>query len=400
MARSSGTMMSGLSSSSMFLLLIIILVTVLVIVLAKKDQDQLKPPVQGPGTGGTTTTGCPSIGALPSSFGAVAKGDVGVMSYDNLVPGEQQIFPDGLVSTLPSRKQPGQYVAIWSEALDYRSVANTPRIEQHIVRKPHVYGYSFCQGQSFPYYTSWSNGGQWIIWVRPLPNNPDRWIGLVHTESGINSAGECIGGGQPAFKLIAITYSNDEGKTWEPPKQIIKIGNQIPNTWGGIGDNCGLYVCQTKTWYCYFGGPPGMGIARSLDPEAKAGTWQVYLNGNWVDALSAQSYSLLGISNKNSANPNVFYSTFYNAYVMILWPYESGSITMAISQDGLNWSPSVNISIEGEGLGIPPIKGHPLFPFVIGSNGHLEVGKAGVLYYAVWDDRSWRRMKYRTIEFR
>lgn len=397
MARSRA-MMSGLSSLSSFLLLIIILVPVLVILLTHtNDARPQQPQPQHPSQDGA----CPSLSPPTSSFSAVAKGDVGTMPYENLPTGNEHILPDGLVSVLPSRKQPGQYVAIWSEALDYRSVANSPRIETHNVKAPHVYGYSFCQGNSFPYYTSWSNGGQWIIWVRPLPNNPDRWIGLVHTESGINSAGGCIGGGQPAFKSIAVTYSNDEGKTWEPPQQIIKVGQLKANEWGGVGDNCGIYVCQTKTWYCYFGGTPGLGIARSLDPDGKAGTWQISYNGAWIDALSAPTYSPLNISNPNSANPNVFFSTFYNAYVMILWPYTSGSLTIALSQDGLNWTRSVNVSVEGQGLELPPANGHPLFPFVIGSNSHLEVGKTGVLYYASWnqnDDK--RHLKYRTIEFR
>lgn len=396
MARSGTTLMSSMSSSGSCVLLVIILVTVLVVVL--NNGDSTTQPPQSPQQPQIV---CPSLSALPSSFGAVAKGDVGTMSYDNLISGEQHIFPDGLVSCVKSRKQPGTYVAIWSEAMNYRSQANTSRLEQHKVTPPIVYGYTFCKGQSTPYYKDWASGGQWLLWVSPLPNNPDRWLGLIHTEAGVNSAGECIGGGQPAFKTIAITYSNDEGKTWESPSQIIKVGNSAPNSWGGAGDMCGIYVCQTKTWYCYFGGSQGgMGIARSMDPEAKAGTWQVLLNNGWVDALNTSAYSPLRITYPNAANPNVFFSTHYNAYVMILWPYESGNLTMSLSQNGLDWSPFVNVSVEGEGLSIPPTNGHPLFPFVIGSNGHLEVGKTGVLYYAVWDDKSWRHMKYRTIEFR
>lgn len=337
------------------------------------------------------------------SFSASLDNDIKQIPYSNLPDGQGHIFPDGLVSVIPRKN--GSYVAIWGEAINYRSEATTAKLENHIVKGPGIYGYSPCTGDpSSSTYASWATGGQWLMWVYPIPGTT-KWLSYIHTEEGQDASGKCAGGGNAAHKRIGITYSSDDGKTWSKPEKMIDIGTFVPGKFTGTGDCGGIYECHTKTWYCYFGGDNMLGIGRSQDPEAKSGSWQVMQDNQWVDALTATRYSPMNITPtqyQNMANVNCHFNTALNQYVMIGSPYGSNKQDLIISASGdaLNWVAFQKVSMNGPLQS--PIPSNPFYPFIIGDQSHYEAGASATLYYAVWDYSGpyvKRTMNYRTIRF-
>lgn len=340
-----------------------------------------------------TTTG--------GNFSATLGDDVKQIPYSQLPEGEGHIFPDCLVSVVPS--QSGKYVAIWAESFNYRSESTSAKLENHTAKAPRIYGYPFCEGAASADYVEWGTGGLWLMWVRPIAGT-SKWLAYVHTEEGVDTSGKCVGGGNTAHKRIGVAYSSDEGKSWTKAQKMIDIGKITPNKFTGAGDCGGLYVCGSKTWYCYFGGDHMLGIGRSKDGEAKPGSWQVLNNGQWVDALTATEYSPMNITPveyRNMANVNCHFNTELGQYVMIGSPYSAKQdIVISASQDGETWSVFKKISMSAP-LQMP-IPKNPFYPFVIGDKSHYEAGKTATMYYATWDytgPYARRTMNYRTITF-
>lgn len=382
----SGTLVYFGSMSMSCSIVVVIIVITLLILQKTKTTTTTQKNVQPPRNFGV----CQKSGDPPSNYTIKATGPVSTIEYNHMPDGMGHIWPDCLISVIPSQKSPGTYVAIWAEAINFRSTAKSSKLDDHYIKgSDKVFGWNSCQKTNADTgYADWNTGGAWLQWVYPLPNGT--WVGLIHTESGVKGDGSCAVGGDPQFKRIGVTFSTDEGLTWSIPKVIISVGTYVPQQWGGVGDFGGAYHCETNTLYCYFKGQQGLGVARSQDYGQ---TWKVWYNNNWIDAVNAPGYTKLNVNIEE--NVNVHFNTYLNCYVMIGWVRGTNQVRSYLSKDCITWTSEKTMTVEGDPLapdGGPFVNQQggkstpPIYPFIIGDNAHYEAGETARLYYAQWDN--------------
>lgn len=151
------------------------------------------------------------------------------------------------------------------------------------------------------------------------------------------------------WKSIAVTYSNDNGITWERSSPILtsydtqaeKI-NDTTSKYGGMGDMCVIWNNSTKQWIMYYN-EKGMGMAMSDDIYAAPNTWykiDPYNTTNRSPGLAGKSYPVDVFSTPSTikgANPSISYSQYSHQY-FIIWHSWTGALYYSTSFDLFQWN--------------------------------------------------------------
>ena len=259
-----------------------------------------------------------------------------------------------------------------------------------------MYGFVPCSDPTK--FGTFISSGFWIFAVLPSFNNPAVLIGFGHAERGSfgNPDRKCKGAGigdSATSKSLGITYSRDNGVTWDEPKQIITVEDfdpSVPTTWSGIGD--AGYVQMGNEYRAYFQARGGFGVARSTDPLAAPGTWSFYLDGQWVPTSQRRWTELLP-QNSVGPNPSIIWSSVFNRYIMCVWPWgSSGLVFLYSGPNAVTWTEFARVTFPSGD------RTKPLYASIIGSGGSISMDATGTLYWALWDNsRNDRQFVYQSI---
>lgn len=299
--------------------------------------------------------------------------------------------PDGNMVSIPYGDT---FALYYPNAKNYRHLCQSPYFQD--VPDDNfqlVYGWVPCSNPDK--FNTFYAAGMWIFAVFPAS---DRLIGLGHAESGISASQGCqgAGSGDITYKTITVSYSYDSGQSWSDPQIIISAGSldtsQPTTMWSGAGDPGFIQVGGEIRAYFYYSGR--LSFARTFDPLASPGSWQVLKNdGSWVDANHFGG-DLMSLPNVPvGPNPHITYSTYFSKFIMTIWQWSSPYLTFLWSSDGINWTLIETIFIRDD------ILSRPLYPTVVSSHGSSVIGNEGFLYYARWSSPTFRTMTYRTIRF-
>jgi hypothetical protein len=229
-----------------------------------------------------------------------------------------------------------------------------------------------------PWDTKHHFGSAWIFAILPALVSPQFLIGFLHLENHI------YGQAPPTWKSLGVSYSHDKGQTWSTPQQIVTsppYTDAFANQWSGSGDPCFLYDYKLREWRAYFFSaqvPQGFGIARSRDPTAAPGSWQVYMgNGKFADALTSTTFHagpLVG------GNPQVIWSKSLKCWLMSVTEWgHAGTVSFAVSVDGYEWTNIKRITLASD----LAQSGFPTYPSLVSSEGgSLWMEEQATLYYA------------------
>lgn len=137
-------------------------------------------------------------------------------------------FPDGHITVLPLVGGGGAWMMFWAEFENYRTIGMSQYPEDHLTMRPDepILGVRSDEDR-------WDNGGSWLMSVHRLNNR--ELIGFYHAEDHWCCPRNPQG---IAWKSIGVTYSHDNGETWDDGEQIITSTTPKPDepTWGGVGD--------------------------------------------------------------------------------------------------------------------------------------------------------------------
>ena len=290
-------------------------------------------------------------------------------------------YPDGHISVLPNGNE---YIMFWAEFESHRSVGTTQFVDGQYALQPStaVFG---SRGN----FDTYDNGGSWLMSVLRKPNSNDL-IGFYHAEDHWypHTTNDI------AWKSIGVTYSNDNGITWETGKQIITSYNSKPATptWGGTGDCCVVWDHINSRWLCYYQ-EQTISMAISYDPVGATGTWKKYNpSGFTEDGLGGWQSPLPGLSSVPGGNPSVHWNTYLNKWVMVWHGWSPANIYISVSTNGINWDTPKMIIVSEQG-------GRAWYPTIIGVTD-VEAGQVAKIYYADFaQDGGSRKFKSRTITF-
>lgn len=309
----------------------------------------------------------------------------------------EEVFPDGVCPVTPSFAQPGRFILIHPEQLNFRTVNQSPyyeNIPQSDWREITSLG-TRSNPLKWPTIPS-EPMAAWLFSLSRHPTQVGRHIGLLHLEKHEHSVAH------PCFKALAIAYTDDEGITFTAPQLIVSyplFDRKYEWNWSGTGDCSSLVWHEAgQRWllYCYTaqnGG--GITVASSSDPSAKAGTWRLLKNGQFsVDALSNQPYDTI-LSDMSCGNPWVGYSVPLGSFLMMGSPWgKSNVLCFSTSQDGVNWTRPKRVYFDS------PLGVTPLYPSLVGDGGSAWINEKARLYYADSRPDGRRKMKVRTIEIK
>ena len=302
-------------------------------------------------------------------------------------------WTDGKITTL--KQGDGKYLLFWAEATSYRQESGTPWLEDNVESLNNsnaVFGKSVDRQDGF------NDGGSWFIGVHSLGGS--RMVGFFHAESHWSS-------GSGAYKSIGVTYSDDNGKTWERGEKILGSDEAKPESakFCGLGDGCVVWNEARQSWICYYCGfcdsvyDYVMTMAESKDPEGKPGTWKKWDGSDFtVEACDSQTglggknVSIDNLVHRRGANPSVMYNDYLGKWIMVYHGWES-YIVMSSSDDGIVWTePTIIISRTMEPGGV-------MYPNMISVEGDTAGGKTFRIYHAADMVNGVRTLSYREFEF-
>lgn len=335
---------------------------------------------------------CLMMGAYPSTNWTFSVGERVLVSNTAGVPDYiWRWYPDGHISTLSDGK--GGYMMFWALSVAWRTVGVGPFPESMTRSEPNhiVFGGQFDE-------TAWDNGGSWLMSVLRLPSslNKERLIGFYHAEDHFHpfENPENI-----AWKSIGVTFSNDNGLTWETGTQIMTAHLAKPEVpeWGGAGDNSAVWDCKNSRYLMYYSEKSDdfkISAAATNDRNGLQG-WQKW-NGKGFDSpgIGGPATPLPGLSSQPGANPSVQWNTLLEKWILV-WHGWNGNIYLSSSADGINWDiPRFVAGPENNRV-------HAWYPTLIDATGGDAVGGQTVrLYYAdIASDVSERDFVYRTVTF-
>lgn len=292
-----------------------------------------------------------------------------------------------------------RFTIYWSADNSLRQMADTPWLEENL---PALTDDMQVFGNGFSPVSGFYDGGGWFIGVHQLADG--RLAGFFHAEShwrGVSSA----------YKSIGVTYSSDNGLTWERGQRILAGAEPKPeNPIGqgesyGLGDGCVVWNPTLGAWICYYSGycsDPGnylITMACSTDPAGAAGTWKKWDgSGFTIEGCNAETQlgggnvKIAGLDANAGGNPSVMWNTYLGKWVMVYhsWGHR---ICLSMSEDGLTWETPKAIDTDDDASA--------MYPNLIGEQGDTVGGQAVRLYYAAdMDDAGYRSLAWRKIVFR
>lgn len=296
-------------------------------------------------------------------------------------------FPDGNISVL---QQGGEYYAFWSMYRNYRSMAESPLLQNHVGQlspSSAVFGGREPDTGSS---NGFNDGGMWLIGVSDLKDG--RLAGFFHAESHWYPR---TTQGWKAYKSIGVAYSEDNGLTWGAPVPILKHLENKPETpsWSGLGDGCVIYNHLKNRYYCYYtpaSGSTTISMAVSSVPDGAPGSWYKWYNGEFSQpGIGGLQTPVAELSSRPGANPSVHWNTYLNRFVMV-WHGWDGKIYISTSEEGEVWETPQLLIDEGS---------KTWYPVVVGDDS-VQGGQTVTLYYARNFQSDGRRtMSYRTLTF-
>lgn len=299
----------------------------------------------------------------------------------------QGYWPDGKFCFLPEENGDG-WVCYWGEGDTFRTKARTTLLEDHIASN----GWQTVIGRDVNRIEGFNDGGSWMIGIRRLKSG--KLVGFFHAESWWSNDGT-------AFKSIGVTYSSDNGMTWEQGKRILAPSYSKPQepSWVGLGDGCVVWNANRQQYICYYQEVEAGGIcmAASSDPDGTPGTWKKWdgedftLEGcNQETQIGGRPVLIEGLKSVCGSNPSVMWNDYLQKWMMVYTKW-GGDIYLSLSIDGIDWSVPILILTE-------PIK--PLYPNLVSEEGDLVGGKRVRLYYSKdQQENGIRQLAYREIEF-
>jgi hypothetical protein len=304
-----------------------------------------------------------------------------VISQDGIP--SQGYWPDGKFCFLPETDGSG-WVCYWGEGDTYRTKAATTHLEDHIANN----NWHLAFGKNVNKIDGFNDGGSWIIGINRLENG--KLVGFFHAESWW--PGEYI-----AYKSIGVTYSLDNGLTWEPGKRILASNKPKPqeSAWTGLGDGCVIWIAERQQYICYFQEDGGcLTMAASSDLEGAAGTWKKWdgddftIEGcNQETQLGGRGVPIKGLESVAGANPSIMWNEYLNCWIMVYGKWGGGEY-FSYSKDGIEWAEPTLLIADG------------IQTNFVSDDGDLVGGKKLRLYYGK-DVNEWgvRELAYREIEF-
>jgi hypothetical protein len=189
---------------------------------------------------------------------------------------------------------------------------------------------------------------------------------------------------------MAVTYSSDNGVTWEPGQQIITSDKPKPAqpTWGGAGDGTVVRDEANQRWIALYQ-EHYLYLAMSTDPLGQPGSWKKLYNGAFTEpGLGGKATPVANLRDQPGANPSVFWSTLLGQWVMV-WHGWNGNLYISASPDLMTW--------EKPRLLLSPAAGRRLaYPTVIGLDDRRAHSRP-TLYFAdmsyEWGDRKFNKAR-------
>lgn len=306
----------------------------------------------------------------------------------SMFPSEDRgYFPDGNINVL---QLGSDYYAFWAMYRNYRSVANSPLLQDHIGQLDPTTSVFGGREPNNGTSNGFNDGGMWLIGVRELSDG--RLAGFFHAESHWYPR---TTQGWYAYKSIGVAYSSDKGLTWGTPELIMKYADNKPVSpqWSGLGDGCVIYNHLNNKYYCYYtpaSGTTAISMATSADPDGDAGSWEKWYNGAFTQpGIGGLQTPVAGLSNSPGANPSVHWNTYLNKFIMV-WHGWNGKLYISASDDGEVWDDAQLLLDEGS---------KTWYPVIVGTSS-VNGGQAVTLYYANNFQTDGRRtMSQRTLTF-
>ena len=299
----------------------------------------------------------------------------------------QGYWPDGKFCFLPEEDSDG-WVCYWGEGDTFRTKARTTLLEDHISSN----SWQIVMGRDVNKIEGFNDGGSWMIGIRRLRSG--KLVGFFHAESWWSNDGT-------AFKSIGVTYSSDNGLTWEPGKRILAPSYPKPQepAWVGLGDGCVVWNANRQQYICYYQEVEAGGIcmAASSDPDGAPGTWKKWdgedftLDGcDQETQIGGRPVLIEGLKSVCGSSPSVMWNDYLQKWMMVYTKW-GGDIYLSLSIDGIDWSVPTLILAE-------PIK--PLYPNLVSEDGDFVGEKKVRLYYSKdQQENGIRQLAYREIEF-
>ena len=291
----------------------------------------------------------------------------------------------------------GLFTTYWSADNSLRQVSASPWLDENVnalTSDMEVFGKCIEPVSGF------YDGGAWFIGVHKLMDG--RLAGFFHAEShwpGVSAA----------YKSIGVTYSSDNGLTWETGRRILSGTDPKPeNPAGqgesyGLGDGCVVWNDARKVWICYYSGycdDPGnymITMACSEDPAGAAGTWKKW-DGKAFTVEGCNGQTQLGGANNKIANldtyaggnPSVMWNHYIGKWVMVYHSW-SRRICLSTSADGIAWEAPISLNLGEE---------EAMYPNLISEEGDQTGGQAVRMYYAAdMNDLGQRSLAWRKVVF-
>lgn len=293
-----------------------------------------------------------------------------------------QFCPDGHT---PYLKDGNQFQMYWAGSTSYRTQGDDlfQMGAARPVLSPGVKG-------------SFDNGGAWLYSV--LRRNKNALIGFYHAEDHEFK-------GDPtskftAWKSVALTSSDDNGRTWRKIGQILTSSQQKPDmpSWGGNGDFCVVRDQKNRRWVCYYQ-EHFLCMAISMDAQARPGTWKKYYQGKFTEpGLGGRNSPIPTLATHAGGNPSVHFNAFLKKWVMVWHTWERSSsspesLWISSSQNMLDWTaPRLLVKAQEEE--------RLWYPTIIGQSDS-EAGQRALLCYARFPEKSKseRQFVIRQIKF-
>lgn len=314
-------------------------------------------------------------------------GERSVVSQDMFPQEDQGYFTDGSV---PVIKVDAQYYAFWANYRNYRSISNSPFLENHVDQldpgTPVFGGRQPDDGSS----NGFNDGGMWLIGINRLSDG--RLAGFFHAESHWYPRGTA---GWSAYKSIGVAYSSDNGLSWGSPYQIIKHQQDKPASpaWSGLGDGCVVYNHLSNRYYCFYTpatGSTALSMAASTDPNGFEGSWNKWYNGSFSQpGIGGMESPIANLSSAPGANPSVHWNDYLEKFIMI-WHGWDGKLYISSSDNCEIWDVPRLLLEDGP---------KAWYPCIVGTDSTTG-GQTIALYYSYdFTEDGKRTLAKRTITF-